>query len=67
MSGSVNTTPKKSIRDYLTLAIPKAGISHFTETYLTWFTVGFVSSLVAGALDKYAGGRLCLLLYGGSQ
>lgn len=45
----------KSIRDYLALSIPKAGIGHFTETYLTWFSVGFVSSFVAGALDKYAG------------
>jgi hypothetical protein len=35
--------------------VPQAGISHFTDTYLTWFTVGFVSSFVAGALDKYAG------------
>lgn len=35
--------------------IPKAGISHFVDTYLTWFSVGFISSFVAGALDKYAG------------
>jgi hypothetical protein len=35
--------------------IPKAGLGHFIDTYLTWFTVGFVSSLVAGALDQYAG------------
>lgn len=47
--------PMKSIRGYLVLIIPKAGIGHFTETYLTWFSVGFVSSFVAGALDKYAG------------
>lgn len=45
----------KVLKDYLALSIPKAGISHFTETYLTWFTVGLVSSFVAGALDKYAG------------
>jgi hypothetical protein len=47
--------PMKSIRDYLALSIPKAGIGHFIETYLTWFSVGFVSSFVAGALDKHAG------------
>lgn len=47
--------PMKSIRDYVALSIPKAGIGHFIETYLTWFSVGFVSSFVAGALDKYAG------------
>jgi general stress protein CsbA len=45
----------KPIRHYLAFSIPKAGISHFIETYLTWFSVGFVSSFVAGALDKYAG------------
>jgi hypothetical protein len=47
--------PMKPFRDYLTLSIPKAGIGHFIETYLTWFSVGFISSFVAGALDKYAG------------
>ncbi len=52
---AANVLPMKSIRDYLALSIPKVGIGHFTETYLTWFSVGFVSSFVAGALDKYAG------------
>lgn len=35
--------------------IPKAGLSHFVETYLTWFTVGLSSSFVANSLDQYAG------------
>ena len=52
---AAKSLPMKSIRDYLALSIPKSGIGHFTETYLTWFSVGFVSSFVAGALDKYAG------------
>lgn len=47
--------PMPNYQDVLKKLIPKAGIGHFTETYLTWFTVGFVSSFVAGALDKYAG------------
>lgn len=35
--------------------IPQAGLSHFIDTYLTWFTVGFISTFVASVLDKYAG------------
>ncbi len=43
------------LRSFGKRMIPKAGINHFIDTYLTWFTVGFISSFVAGALDHYAG------------
>jgi hypothetical protein len=49
------STSTMTIKQALKLAIPKAGINHFIETYMTWFSVGFVSSFVAGGLDKYAG------------
>lgn len=63
MTETINSTVDTSTKtDYTAAAlriangmIPQAGLSHFIDTYLTWFTVGFVSSFVAGALDKYAG------------
>lgn len=37
------------------LATPKIGLKHLWETYLIWSGVGFVSSFIAGALDRYSG------------
>lgn len=63
MNDITNPSGENPIKtDYRTIAlrmakglIPKAGLGHFIDTYLTWFTVGFISSFIAGALDKYAG------------
>lgn len=34
--------------------IPKAGLRHFGETYLTWSSVGFIATLIADTLDRHA-------------
>ncbi|MBK8815998.1 MAG: MxaP protein [Methylococcaceae bacterium] len=45
----------KLLKQFIKQIIPKAGLIHFVDTYLTWFTVGFFSAFVAGVLDNHAG------------
>lgn len=43
-----------NIRTILQNAIPKSGLSHYAETYLTWAGVGLIGSFVATSLDGQA-------------
>lgn len=36
------------------LIIPKAGVNHFFETFLTWSGVGFTATLLADLLDRFS-------------
>ncbi|MBS4050495.1 MAG: MxaP protein [Methylomonas sp.] len=43
-----------NIKPILQQAIPKSGLNHYAETYLTWAGVGLVGSFVATTLDSQA-------------
>ena len=43
-----------NIKPLITKIIPKAGLSHWLETYLTWSGVGLIGSFVATSLDRQA-------------
>jgi len=43
-----------NITNLLQQAIPKAGLNHYAETYLTWAGVGLIGALVAQSLDSQA-------------
>jgi hypothetical protein len=43
-----------NIKPYIAQMIPKAGLSHYTETYLTWTGVGLIGSFIATSLDGQA-------------
>ena len=40
--------------DLIKNAIPKSGLGHWAETYLTWSGVGLIGSFIANVLDKEA-------------
>jgi len=44
-----------NIKKIIDLAAPNIGYQHLWETYLIWSGVGFVSSFIAGGLDRYSG------------
>lgn len=41
-------------KNWIASAVPKAGVSHLLEMYLTWSGVGFAGALIASALDHYS-------------
>lgn len=41
-------------KNWIASAVPKVGVSHLMEMYLTWSGVGFVGALIASALDHYS-------------
>ncbi|MBE0437685.1 MAG: MxaP protein [Methylomicrobium sp.] len=41
-------------KKWIESAVPKAGVSHLVEMYLTWSGVGFAGALIASALDHYS-------------
>jgi len=43
-----------NIKKMIDLAAPNIGYQHLWETYLIWSGVGFVSSFIAGGLDRYS-------------
>src|SRR5574343_257327 len=43
-----------NIKELTQQAIPKSGLSHYTETYLTWTGVGLIGSFIATSLDGQA-------------
>ncbi len=43
-----------NIKELTQQAIPKSGLSHYAETYLTWSGVGLIGSFIATSLDRQA-------------
>lgn len=43
-----------NIKNLLQHAIPKSGLSHYAETYITWAGVGLIGAFVAATLDSKA-------------
>lgn len=43
-----------NIKERIQKAIPKSGLNHYAETYLTWSGVGLVGAFIAASLDAQA-------------
>lgn len=43
-----------NLKSLLQQAVPRAGLGHYVETYLTWSGVGLIGSFVAATLDGQA-------------
>lgn len=43
-----------NIKTLLQQAIPKSGLSHYAETYITWAGVGLIGAFIAATLDSQA-------------
>jgi hypothetical protein len=43
-----------NIKELAQQAIPKSGLSHYAETYITWAGVGLIGAFIAATLDSQA-------------